>query len=81
MSRKRRFDILQEAAADCCIRIMMEAETAPHCALEALRRVYDEIHEAYGLCTNPFTHLPCSEYEYFQSLASYDRQCMEDRYG
>ena len=43
--------------------------------------VWNNIYEKYNLCSDPFTGVPCTQEEYYESKLEYDRQTMIEQYG
>lgn len=76
MKKRRRnsADWAQAAAADICIRIMLADQEG-----KSLGDVYDEIFKAYHLCEDPFTHCPCSEFDWASSCEEYIRQSRHEQ--
>lgn len=71
MTKPRRLaaDYMAASAADCCMRIMLAMHEG-----RSLSDVYDEIYKTYNLRDDPFTRCPCSQYDYWESMAEYQRQ-------
>lgn len=44
-------------------------------------RVWEDVYAQYGLCDDPFTHVPCTPDEYCINQLEYDKQTMIERYG
>ena len=72
---RRRKPTPQEVAADILVRFTFIRD------MDDVMRVYDEVFEAYGLCTDPFTGVPCTPQEYVENRVEYDRQIMIEKYG
>jgi hypothetical protein len=49
--------------------------------LDEVIEVWNKIYEQYGLCSDPFTHTPCTPKEYYESQLEYEKQTMIGRYG
>lgn len=49
--------------------------------MDEVTKVWNNIYKMYGLCDDPFTHLPCSPGDYAKSSLEYDKQCMIEKYG
>ena len=43
--------------------------------------VYNKVMEEYELCSDPFTHTPCTFEEYCKNCIEYERQYMDEMYG
>ena len=77
MKQKQRkiTNTMQEVAADILVRFaFVESE-------EEFWKEYHKIYEDYGLCDDPFTHLPCTSKEYAKNNLEHQRQIMFERYG
>lgn len=66
---------MQYVAADILTQFMFADR------IEYSMDVWNNICEKYGLCNDPFTGVPCTPEEYYESELEYDRQTMIERYG
>lgn len=44
------------------------------CSRDEVIEVYNRVFERYGLCSDPFTGVPCTPEEYAESKLEYERQ-------
>ena len=65
----------QKVAVDILTRFMFTQN------MEEVIDVFHEVLERYELESDPFTKMPCTTKEYFDSVAEYERQTMMERYG
>ena len=49
--------------------------------MDNVAKVWDNIYQHYDLCSDPFTGVPLTIEEYFESRLEYDKQVMIERYG
>lgn len=66
---------MQKVAVDILTEFMFTHDMDD--VVEAYKRVF----ERYGLCDDPFTHLPCTPDEYCDNQLEYERQAMFELYG
>lgn len=66
---------MQSVAADILTQFMFAD------SIEDALDVWNNIYEKYGLCNDPFTGVPCTPEEYYESQLEYDRQTMIEKYG
>lgn len=72
---KKQSEFVAKVAADILIAFTFVRN------MEDFLKVYNEVYKQYGLCDDPFTHLPCSPSEYAENSVEYERQLMIERYG
>lgn len=65
---------IQRIVADILMQFMF-ANT-----MDEVTQVWNQIYEQYGLCSDPFTHTPCSPEEYHKNALEYAKQTMIERY-
>ena len=65
----------QQVAADILTQFMFTR------TMDDVAKVWDNIYQHYDLCSDPFTGVPCTIEEYFESRLEYDKQAMIERYG
>ena len=75
MARLRKREIEQETAANILVQFTFIK------SMEEFEKTFYEIFNLYGLCDDPFTHLPCSPREYSKNSLEYCRQIMIEKYG
>lgn len=66
---------MQKVAVDILEEFMF-AQTA-----DDVTKAWNHIYEKYGLCSDPFTRMPCTPEEYCESQLEYERQIMIEKYG
>lgn len=65
----------QRVAADILTEFMFTK------TMDDVINVWNDLFEKYGLCSDPFTHIPVIPEEYAKNKAEHDRQIMMERYG
>lgn len=76
-NKKRITDDMQTVAVDILTRIIIaEWDGKP-----VGKEFFDEVMKDYLLWDDPFTHLPCTTFEYQKLSEEYNRQLMEERFG
>ena len=75
MTKKKPSEKNQRIVAEILTRFMFTKN------MDEVMKVWDEIYEEYGLCDDPFTNIPCTPKEYYNSKLEYERQLMIERYG
>lgn len=66
---------MQQVAADILTRFMFAQN------MDDVMKEWDIVYEQYGLYSDPFTGIPCTTEEYFESQLEYERQTMIEKYG
>lgn len=66
---------IQRIVADVLTRFMFTR------TMDEVMKVWNQIYEQYGLCSDPFTNTPCSPEEYVHSRLEYEKQAMIEKYG
>ena len=67
--------ITQKVAADILTQFMFTQ------TMDDVMKVWENIYEYYSLCSDPFTGIPCTPEEYYESQLEYERQTMIEKYG
>ena len=49
--------------------------------MEEVNQTIEKTFEHFGLCNDPFTHLPCTPKEYAENSIEYEKQCAIEKYG
>lgn len=65
----------QKVAVDILIQFMFTQ------TMDDVIKVWDNVYNQYGLCSDPFTGIPCTPEEYCESKLEYERQTMIEQYG
>ena len=65
----------QRIAADILTQFMFTRN------MDDVNEVWREVFNQYGLHEDPFTHMPCTNEEYFENRSEYEKQLMIDKYG
>lgn len=66
---------MQKVAADILIEFLFTRD------MDEVIKAYHRVFDRYGLCKDPFTGIPCTPDEYYESQLEYERQTMIERYG
>ncbi|MDE6580532.1 MAG: hypothetical protein K2K41_08370 [Ruminiclostridium sp.] len=75
MKQPKITDNIQRVVADVLTQFMFTKN------MDEVMKVWDDVYEQYGLCSDPFTDTPCSPKEYSKNKLEYEKQIMIDRYG
>ena len=75
MKQKKITSTMQKVAADILTQFMFTRN------MDEVIAVYDKVMEEYELCSDPFTHTPCTFEEYCKMQIEYEKQAMIERYG
>ena len=66
---------MQKVAADILMRFLCTNN------MDEVVEAYNIVMKKYGLYEDPFTRVPCTPEEYYDSQLEYERQTMIERYG
>lgn len=66
---------MQKVAVDILTQFMFTKD------MDEVIKVWDNIYQQYDLYSDPFTGVPCTPEEYYESQLEYERQTMIERYG
>ena len=66
---------MQKVAADILMEFMFVRD------MDEVWKVYDRVLEKYDLFEDPFTRVPCTPDEWYESKLEYERQTMIERFG
>ena len=75
MKQKKITSTMQKVAADILTQFMFTRN------MDEVIEVYNRVMEEYDLCSDPFTHTPCTFEEYCKNCIEYERQAMDEKYG
>ena len=65
----------QKVAADILTQFMFTRD------MDEVMKVWDDVYKQYELFSDPFTGVPCTHEEYYESRLEYDRQTMIEQFG